>query len=187
MIYEAMSCLAEELNLHFRNKMKSQEDVVIVSGILNQDGSIAIPAENKVVITLVNTTRDMQAKNYVSSGPVTTRKPTPVYLQLHLLISAYFSATNYSEALRFLSFVIAFIQEKNVFTHANTPRMDGAIDKLVFEMETFDTDKLNSLWATLGSKYMPSAFYRVRMITFDSSIVKEYRPVVSEVSDASLT
>ena len=85
-----------------------------------------------------------------------------------VLFSAYFKPGNYTEALRFLSFVIAYFQYKNVFTRANTPQLDAGIDKLIFEMANISPEQLNNIWASLGAKYMPSVVYKMRMVTIDS-------------------
>ena len=53
MIYEALSCLVDEINEHFRIRLKVSEDKVSLSAIVNQDGTIAIQGENKVFITTV--------------------------------------------------------------------------------------------------------------------------------------
>jgi len=176
MIQEALSCLAEEMNIYFRSKLKINEDKAVVSGILNADGSLAIREENKVIITLVNVERET-----VKNSNVVPNTSQPVNINLYVLLSAYFSAVNYLEALRFLSFVIGYVQQKNVFTRSNTPQLDSNITKLVLEMENLSTEKMNNVWATLGAKYMPSVMYKMRMLTIDGSIVREYRPEVSGV------
>lgn len=182
MIYACLNCLAEEMNLFFRSKLKIHEDKVIVSAIVNQDGSIAVQGENKVLITLVNIIRDTNMKRDLSGGnSVSANTPRPICIQLYIMVSCYFSGSNYPEALRFLSFVIGFLQEKNVFDHTNTPKLDENLDKLVFEMESFEPDRLSNIWSVLGAKYMPSVLYKVRMIMFDSNKVSEYRPVISGV------
>lgn len=183
MIYETLACLAEEMNVFFRSKLKITEDKVIVSAIVNQDGSVAIPGENKVAITLVNMTKDIGVKRDSSiSTTVIGNSARPICLQLSILLSCYFTANNYAEALRFLSFVISFLQTKNVFDHSNTPRLDDAIEKLVFEMESYEAERLSNVWATLGAKYMPSVLYRARMVILDPTLVREYRPAVTGVS-----
>lgn len=182
MIYACLNCLAEEMNLFFRSKLKIHEDKVIVSAIVNQDGSIAIQGENKVLITLVNIIRDTHMKRDLSAGTAfSANSARPVYIQLYLMVSCYFTGNNYPEALRFLSFVIGFLQEKNVFDHTNTPRLDEGLDKLVFEMESFEPERLSNIWSTLGAKYMPSVLYKVRIIPYDSNKVSEYRPVISGI------
>ena len=60
--------------------------------------------------------------------------------------------------------------------------MDPRIGKLIFELESLGADKLNNIWTTLGAKYMPSVVYKVRMLTFDDSIIREYRPVIDDAT-----
>ena len=174
MISEALTCLVEEINEYFRNKLKENEDRVILSGIVHQDGSVAIAAQNKIVLTLVNIEEEPSAKNNTGSSP-------PVKINLHLLFSAYFS--KYDVALHFLDNIIFFLQEKRVFTSANTPRLDSSIGKISVEMMSLTTDKLNNLWATMGAKYMPSVSYKLRMLSYQSSNRKEYRPAVTSARD----
>jgi len=184
MIYEALSCLTDEINEYFRNKLRISEDKVVLSGLIGQDGAVAIQGENKIAITLVNIERE-NSGGAVGSSFVS--KSGAMHVNLYVLFSAYFSSNNYPEALRFLSFIIAYFQYKNVFTSSNTPRLDKGIDKLVFEMATITPEQLNNVWGSLGAKYMPSVIYKMRMLTFDESIIKEYRPVVSGIdSDSNL-
>jgi hypothetical protein len=102
-----------------------------------------------------------------------------VNINLYLLFSAYFNSNNYAEALRFISFVIAYFQSHNVFTRANSSGLDQKIDKLIMEMADVSTEQLNNIWGTIGAKYMPSVLYKMRMLTFDDSIISEIRPVIS--------
>lgn len=179
MIYEALSCITEEINEFFRSKLKINEEKIVLSGIVNQDGTVAIQGENKVLVTLINLEKEPAGKPVSGSSRSFSGNNPALNINLYVLFSCYFSSTNYIEALRFLSFVIAFLQDKSTFTQSNTPRLDESIDKLTFEMESVTSEKLNNMWATLGGKYMPSVLYKVRMLTFDSLNVREYRPLVS--------
>lgn len=182
-----MTCIVDELNEFFRTKLRVNEDKVVLSGIMNLDGSIAIQGENKVLVTLINIEKEPSAKSNANAPGARTFANTasPMSVNIYVLFSSYFSGNNYPEALRFTSFVIAFLQEKGVFSQSNTPRLDVGIEKLTFEMESLGSEKLNNVWATLGAKYMPSVLYKVRMLTFDTSVVREYRPSVSGVSRES--
>lgn len=184
MIYETLSCITEVINNHFRRQLHVNEDKVILSGIVNQDGSVAVQGENKVLVTLINIEKEALGKSVPGYNPglVQAKTTPPVCINLYVLFSAYFTANNYAEALRFISFIMAYFQSRNVLTSDNTPSLDPRIDKLVFEMESMGTDRLNNLWATLGAKYMPSVVYKMRMLTFDDSIIREYRPSVSDIS-----
>lgn len=176
MIYEALSCLTDEINVYFRSKLKINEDKAILSGILSADGTLAIREENKVIITLVNVEKETAAGN--GSVPNTA---LPLYINLYVLFAAYFSAGNYPESLRFLSFVMGYLQQKSVFNRSNTPQLNSQIVKLMFEMENLSTERMNNIWATLGAKYMPSVLYKMRMLTIDGSTVREYRPVIEGI------
>jgi hypothetical protein len=185
MIYESLSSVAKEMNEYLRVRLKVNEDKVIISGIVNQDGTVAIQGENKVVLTLLNVEKESYGKNIsipagvskVSSAPVSV-----VNINLLIMFSAYFSNNNYGEALRFISFVITFFQQKNVFTNQNTPALDRGIDKLIFEIENMSAERLNNVWATIGGKYMPCVIYKMRMITFAGDAINELRPVIAELN-----
>ena len=56
MIDAALSHLAFQLNQQFKNNFRIIEDVVVVSNLLELDGSVAPGANNKLVLTLVNNT-----------------------------------------------------------------------------------------------------------------------------------
>jgi len=179
MIYEALNCLADEMNVYFRNMLKITEDKVIISGIVGQDGVIAIKGENKVLITLLNLEKEtIGTQSYPGMNNKSSNGSQPLTVNLYVLFSCYFNSNNYSEALRFLSFVITFLQDKGMLDHANTPRLHPLIDRLIFDFENAGTEKLNNIWAMLGAKFMPSVIYKVRMLSFKSNMLSEYRPKI---------
>ena len=185
MIYEALSCLTEEINQYFRIRLKVSEDKVVLSAIVNQDGTIAIQGENKILVTLVNIEKESIGKSNsgIPGSSMLINKSSALTINLYVLFSAYFSNGNYPEALRFISFIIAYFQQNSVFTRLNTPRLDVDIEKLVFEMASISPEQLNNIWGSLGAKYMPSVVYKVRMLTFDNNIVREYRPLITGVEN----
>lgn len=184
MIFEALSCVTEDINEHFRNKLKISEEKVIISGITNQDGSLAVRDENKLLVTLINIENDTIGKSNRSGSAAKTlaHVSSDININLYVLFSAYFGSNNYPESLRFLSFLIAYFQNKNVFNKSNTPNIDSRIEKLIFKIENLGIERLSNIWTMLGAKYMPSIMYRVRMLTFDDSIVREYRPEITGMS-----
>jgi uncharacterized protein DUF4255 len=185
MIYEALLCITEEVNEYFRSKLNINEDKIMLSGIVNQDGTVASQGENKILLTLLNVEKENIGKSNANrEGAKTTPNVSPAMnINLYVLFSAYFGGANYGEALRFLSFIISYLQNKSVFTKSNTPKMDESIGKLIFEMENLGIEKLNNVWATLGAKYMPSVMYKVRMLTFDDAVIREFRPAISEIGN----
>lgn len=184
MIYESLFCVAKEMNEFMRAQLRINEDKVLISGIVNQDGSVAVQGENKVLLTLLNIEKETYGKNNMLPAQISKVSGAAVNaLNINLLImfSAYFNGNNYAEALRFVAFVISFLQQKNVFTSQNTPGLDAGIEKLVFEIENLSTERLNNTWATIGAKYMPSVYYKMRMVTFSGFAITELRPVIGEL------
>lgn len=182
MIYEALSCLTDEINEYFRNKLKINEEKIVLSGIVNQDGTISIQGENKIIVTLVNIEKETAGNSPAKGGSIFSGSAPPVNINLYVLFSAYFSPNNYPESLRFLSFIIAYFQHKNVFNRSNTPSMDPKIEKLIFELVEMNQDTLSNMWSALGAKYMPSVTYKIRMLSFDESVIREFRPAISGVA-----
>lgn len=183
MIYEALKCLAVELNEYLKNKHmlgSDSEEKVLLSGIIDQAGQVAIKDENKIILTLVNIEDEPVSKSYsIANSRTGANTSNPVSINLYILFSAYFSSANYEEALKFIALIISFLQEKAVFTSTNTPSLDTNIEKISVEMVNMSTEKLNNLWATLGAKYIPSVLYKLRMLSFSSANLTEYRPAIS--------
>ena len=170
MIESALSSVVAELNQFLKLKFQLTEDAVIISNLANLDGSIAVKEINKVVVTLVNIQEDRLATKKGSPGKKIGEN-TPVFLNLHILISSHFDEKLISEALRFLSAVIAFFQNKGVFFPSNTPTLDNSIEKLVFEIVNQDLREQSNLFSAIGVKYLPSVLYRMRMLAIDEESV----------------
>jgi hypothetical protein len=162
MIYSVLNSVCDSLNQYLRNRFALAEDKVILSSIVNQDGSVAVTESDKLIITLVN----IQQERISSRGPSSVNGvQAPVNINLFIMISAYFGENNYPEALKFLSAILSFFQGSKVMTHYNTPDLDPLIDKLTFEIENQDLQSQSHLWGMLGGKYLPSILYKVRMVS----------------------
>ncbi len=161
MIYSVLNIIGERLNFYLKNRFALGEDKVILSNIVNQDGSLAITESDKVVITLVN----IQEETITSRLNSTVNMARPINLNIYVMCSAYFTDKNYPESLKFLSATLSFFQSNCVFTHSNTPDLNRNIEKLTFEIVNQDLQNQSHLWGTLGGKYLPSILYKVRMVT----------------------
>jgi len=127
MIYEVLQTLTDNLNVYFRTKLKIQEDKAELSAIVNQDGSIALQSENKVLVTLLN----IEKEPYSASGQVIGRQK--LTLNIFVIFSCYFSNSNYSEAIRFLDLIITYFEENYTLEAQNI--YDGN-NKIKIEIET---------------------------------------------------
>lgn len=170
MIKSALETIANELDEYLRLKFRVDNKRVVLSNIVNQDGSIAITDPNKIVFTLVSIHEEKVLPN--AQFRLTGNGPNPpVCINLNVLVSAYFTASLYPESLRFLSVVIGFFQNKNVFDSQSSPGLDSGIDKIIFDIQNLSFNEQSNLWASLGAKYLPSVLYRVRMVVIEESML----------------
>lgn len=175
MIDIAIRHIADELNIHLKRNFEIDEDIVVVSNILEQDGSVASHINNKIVVSLVNIQKDTMPYQQQSVAGVrnmrTVVSSPPVFFNLYLMFASYFSGNNYQEGLKFISNSISYFQGQPVLDHSNTPNLDKGIEKLILDVENLNTSDLSNLWGVLSGKYLPSILYRVRMVTYDSGAV----------------
>ena len=177
MIQNVISVINKEINTYFKSRFDLTEDKLLVSHLVNQDGSVAFNGENKMVCSLINVEQEKINLNAgISSMP---KMNPPVNLNLYLLYSAYFTADNVDEAFKFLTALIAFFQRKTIFTPQNTPLLSPNVNKITFEIINLDLGEMSNLWAALGAKYMPSVIYKLRMISINEEAIIADIPAIT--------
>jgi hypothetical protein len=121
--------------------------------------------EERTINNNINYSRQSQSLNYVYKNP-------PVYINLFIQFASNSAnggdngiGDNYYIGLRKISYIIQFFQYQHVFTPQNTPSLaDTGIEELIFDLKTLSFQDLNNLWGVMGSKYLPSVLYKVRML-----------------------
>ena len=181
MINSAILHITNYLNQYLKRTFDLNEDIVALSNIVEQDGTVATNVTNKLVVCLVNIEKDSTSVNLPKRGMMPSDKAVmgypPVHLNLYLMFAAHFSGNNYSEALKFLSHTVSFFQRNPVFDHQNTPDLDRRICQLALDIENLNVRDLSSLWSILSGKYLPSILYKVRMLSFAADDIKAQIPV----------
>lgn len=184
MIHAAVSHIAGQLNQFLKRSFDLNEDVVVMSNILEQDGTLAPNINNKLVVFLVNVEKETTPARQPVPGSGPERSAStypPVFLNLYVMIAGHFGASNYAEALKFLSNTVSFFQRQPVFDHQVTPELDKRIDKLALDIENLNVQDLSSLWGILSGKYLPSILYKVRMVTFDAGDIRsQLSPILQD-------
>ena len=116
MIDAAISHIAGQLNQYLKRSFDLNEDIVVVSNILEQDGSVAANVANKLVMFLINVEKDstpFRSQNCHTTGlDRSVVSYPPIYLNLYLMVAGHFNGSNYPEALKFLSNTISFFQRR---------------------------------------------------------------------------
>ncbi len=173
MIDTALGFILAELNTFLGARVHSSEPLAVLSHLANPDGTTPTGIENKLVLSLVNIEREAAApalgiKGGGEHGQYSRRNPA-LNLNLSLLVCASFG-NNYTEALRFLSIALSFFQARPNFTAQSSSAFPRELARLNIELVSLDTQALNNLWSILGAKYLPSALYKLRMLTLQDGI-----------------
>jgi len=138
--------------------------------------------QNKIIVSVVNIEEDRISRspdNYVRIDQQVIYKNPPVYLNLDILFAANYK--HYDTSLRLISNVIKFFQYKNVFTPLNSPGLPPGIEELIFDLKTLSWQDLNNLWGILGSKYIPSVVYKMRLISILDDVNQGLAQPVMEI------
>lgn len=176
MILACVNHIASQLNQFLRRRFELSEDIVVVSNLVGQDGTMESQTNNRLAVFLTNIEKDSMPSrpkvNPLAMSERTVVASQPIYLNLYLMIAANFTGSNYPEGLKFISDVIAYFQQQQVFNHQNSPELDPAIDKIIVDVENVKNHELSNLWSMYGAKYVPSVVYKVRMVVIDSKAVQ---------------
>ena len=185
MINTALHFLASQLNQYLSRKNSSQEKMVVVSKITENDGRESELTSNKLTLFLVNVEKDNVTRpnskpDYDGFRNIVHSKP--IFLNLHVVLAANFQASHYEESLKYLSKAVAFFQDHNVFDHTSFPDLASGIEKLIIDVENLNLQELSNLWNLIGCKYIPSVMYKVRTVALGSNH-SYYRPHIIHVSN----
>jgi len=165
-IRTVLELLRGSLNASLQRADQRDEEWVILSNIMGNDGREFESAKDKLVMVLANIVQE----NTVST--VNTRQSDgvspPHYFDLSVLLYANFQNQNYRQGLTMISRAIAFFQQNPWFSRDNLSDLPPSIDKLTIIYESLDVSALHDLMGMLGVKYLPSACYRIRTIPFSS-------------------
>lgn len=180
-IQNALVVVRDKLNEYFRNTRSGTEDWVILSNVLDHENRFYEATRDKLVMFLANITHETTISTYkravpTSGGDSYAVVAPPLYIDLYVLFMANFYDKSYIEGLGVISETISFFQQNPFFTHASLPSLDEDIDKLTFEIVSLDVTDLNYLIGLAGVKYLPSVFYKVRMIPFQSGAMQAEVP-----------
>ncbi len=185
MIHKVLPVVTSELNDYFVRKfsLPAKPPSVLLSELVNLDGSVAVEGKNIVIATLINVEQERTNLNMPLSK--TGRMNPPINIILHVLFSAYFpstggsSTTSYTHAMAFLSAVIGFFQGKQVFTPQNTPGLElGTVEKVTMEIVNLDLRELSNFWTAVGSKHLPSVLYKMRMLSISEEMILDEIPQI---------
>lgn len=157
-------------------------NIVEITHLFNSSGE---PIPSGLGISLVNIEEERINKAndpYVKTVDGITKVNPEIRLNLFVLFSANFDS-NYTEALKFISYVIRFFQSKQVFTPKNTPSLDSEIKKIITELHPMSFEQQNYLWGMVGGKYLPSALYKLRLLVVQEDLPTSAVSRIEEINE----
>lgn len=182
MIHQALQLIRDELQQFLNAKMKPQQNVNYASLVnpTNDQGESNWPS-NALGLSLVNVEEERilrnQAPQVRRDGSDLALSGATMKLHLYLLVSSHFG--DYTDALRFLSYTLSFFQTKAVFTPQNAPTMPAGMDQLNVALHSLTFEQMNQLWGTIGTKYLPSALYVVKLVSLGEEAVERVLPPIT--------
>lgn len=165
--------------------------IVDIKSLVSLNGNINVDNNKHITVMLVGIEEERREgkrpyilpaenNNFITLNP-------PIEINLHLLFVAH--SNDYETALRDLSDVIAFFQSNVVFDEQKFPDLNATviqpelkpwqlIDRISFRLLNLSFEQQNNLWAMFGGKYMPSAVYKMTLLTlFDTRSREISKPI----------
>lgn len=170
MLDATLKFLADEVNQYLFRRTSSAVISVEPGSLTDDTGKWAV-REGAIGLALVNVEEERILR---SPAPERTLRGDSQIVQqpeLKLNLQIVFAARHkdYLHALRYLSHVLTFFQSHAVFTAENYPGLEPGLEKLSVELLSYGPEQLNQLWAYIGTKYLPSVVYRVRMVVLQDT------------------
>ncbi|RBW55876.1 DUF4255 domain-containing protein [Tenacibaculum sp. E3R01] len=189
MILKALQFTNRTLNQFLKNKFGLSDDVVVTNKIIDQNGTVPIENQNKVIITLIHveqeTVKSFYRKNKQLNDGNYENKPLDERYNLYLLVAPNFE--QYNETLKFLNATIQFFQINGVLDANTSSKIPKGISRLEFEFEKGDGYlQMHNLWSALGAKYQPSVIYKMRLVTIVSDEINAFESSVNVTSNRTI-
>jgi hypothetical protein len=186
MIRRTFEFLAGELNGFLGVRYPQLEEHAVVWGLGGADGGASSRIDNRLVLSLANLERETLGGHggLAARGAGYAAHQPALHLNLYLLLSASYPQ-DYPQALQMLGTAMGYFQGKPAYDARSSDDFPPGVSRLQLELVNLSIQELNNLWAIMGAKYLPSALYKVRMLTIQENWTTETVPAV-ERTDASV-
>ena len=180
MIKEALKFIRESLNQNLKLRFGLNENVVVISRLIDQDSSVPLMNQNKIVLSLLNLEQETARQftdryTRLNNNVIQDVSPSQRF-NLDIMFSASFD--DYEESLGFLDATVAFFQANPSINSQTSSNLPEGIEKLNLDIEKLDYNQTYNLWSSIGAKYVPSVVYKVRLITIQSEEVVQLDPAI---------
>lgn len=184
-IRQTLEAVRKRLNQFIRAADPGELEWVLLSNLVDPSGTPYQEANNRLVMFLANVARENTIGTYNPTRPAEGNRHAavapPLYVDLYVLVVANFYNENYKVGLDLLTLTLSFFQQNPFFTPDNLPDLPAGVDRLTFELANLPPTELSYVLGLAGVKYLPSAYYKVRMLPFQSDAVQKEVPAVQGV------
>lgn len=169
-------------------------NIVDINSIVLPNGNINLDSNKHITITLAGMEEERREgkRPYIMAADDNKflKLNPPIEINLFLLFIAH--SGNYETALRDLSDVIAFFQANVVFDEQRFPNLNASvaepdikpwqlIERLSFRLSNLSFEQQNNLWAMFGGKYIPSALYKMTLLTIFNTKSRETSTPITQL------
>ncbi|MFN1217489.1 Pvc16 family protein [Chryseobacterium kwangjuense] len=175
------------------------EKMISITNIATlNDGDDFLELKSSITLSVVNIQEDKTLKNQsvyqknTISNTIDKYAHPPKYLIVSILFVSYNKdQSQYLVGLEKLQSIIDFFQQNNSFYyHLSTNEVitfhtyDGKNEtekeeysKITFLSVSLSMDQLNQMWSYLGSKYMPSVLYEMRVLPVQKNTIANKKAI----------
>ena len=178
-IRATLEAVRQRLNEFLQAAQPRAEEWAVLSNLVDPEGKAYDGARNRLVMFLANVQKETAistATGTVPAGDPYAMVAPPLYVDLYVLLYANFYDATYVEGLGIISLAISFFQQNPAFTPATLPGLPPEVDRLTFEMANLEPLGLSYVLGIAGVKYLPSAYYKVRLLPFQAEAVQRQEP-----------
>lgn len=162
-IRTTLEAICRAANRHIAAVTGELEDKVVLTSLVDQDGTANAMARDRIVMSLCHLAPDTSLADGRPSLPFATTAPT-LQLTLDIMFIANFSGQTYAAGLAMLSHLLGYFQQTPVLSRSILPDLDPSIEQLHIELMAISSTELSAILALHGGRYLPTACYRLRSL-----------------------
>lgn len=164
MIYTALDYLRAKLDDALQDRLGTSVDTVVLGPMADSAADDTAKLYLMLAGLREDTTPQRMPGRESADASVAKRPATkPLHLECTLLLAA--TGNDYATSLAVLSEALIVLRGLNVINPDDLSEVRLPGGHLTLELVTLEPQEQNHLWATLGAKYVPSAVYRLRLVT----------------------
>lgn len=172
-----LQAIIAELNSFLQHERRLTNVPVVISNLVQLDGSPEPAVQNRIVCSLIN----IEEEAFQTNPDLPVRGQSGALLpsqgvNLLCLFSSGFTGSNYLEGLKQLDAVMNFFSFQPMFSKQNTPALPDSTERITIALQKQDFNQINQMFIALGAKQLPSLIYKLRWIrTIENRIIPELR------------